>query len=200
MQELWKTIFKHEDADERDDVEEVMTGDSDQMSAEAATELVNDSLEMLECSPLKTLRSDRTLKLGKRKIESATSKLGSTVAIALNEPQLASSKGKCDNCARLVMLIKEKLVSRNREKKIQLLTLAPHDWSVQKACDLFLGVSEYPVCQARTLRAEKVILVSPQNYSRDGLYSETKQLITEFYESDEVSCLLPGKKDCVSVK
>ena len=185
--------------DQNDDVG-VMTGDSDQMLVETATELVNDSLEMLECSPLKTLRSDRTLKLGKRKIESATSKLGSTVAIALNEPQLASSKDKCDNCARLVMLIKEKLVSRNRERKIQLLTLAPYDWSVQKACDLFLGVSEYPVCQARTLRAEKVILVSPQNYSRDGLSSETKQLITEFYESDEVSCLRPGKKDCVSVK
>ena len=30
--------------------------------------------------------------------------------------------------------------------------------------------------------------------------SETKQLINEFYESDEVSRLLPGRKDCVSVK
>ena len=50
------------------------------------------------------------------------------------------------------------------------------------------------------MRAEKGILASPQNYSRDGLNSETKQLITEFYESDEVSRLLPGKKDCVSVK
>ena len=37
-------------------------------------------------------------------------------------------------------------------------------------------------------------------YSQDGLSSETKQFITEFYESDEVSRLLPGKKDCVSVK
>ena len=42
-----------------------MTGDSDQMSVEPATELVNDSLEMLECSPLKALRSGRTLKLRK---------------------------------------------------------------------------------------------------------------------------------------
>ena len=74
-----KTIFKSEGADQNDDVEEVMTGDSDQMSVEAAAELVNDSLEILECSPLKTLRSDRTLKLGKRKIESTISKLRSTV-------------------------------------------------------------------------------------------------------------------------
>ena len=40
--------------DQNDDVEEeVMTGDSDQISVEAAMELVNDSLEMLECSPSK---------------------------------------------------------------------------------------------------------------------------------------------------
>ena len=73
-----KTIFKSEDTDQNDDVKEVMTGDSEQMSFEAARELVTDSLEMLEYSPLKTLRSNRTLKLGKRKIESAISKLRST--------------------------------------------------------------------------------------------------------------------------
>ena len=40
--------------DQNDDVEEeVMTGDSDQISVEAAIELVNDSLEMLECLPSK---------------------------------------------------------------------------------------------------------------------------------------------------
>ena len=102
-----KTIFKTEDADQNDDVEEVMTEDSDQMSVEAATELVNDSLEMLECSPMKILRSDRTLKLRKRKIESAISKLRSIIAIALNELQFASSKNECHNCARLVTSIKE---------------------------------------------------------------------------------------------
>ena len=117
-------IFNSENVDQNEDIEEVMTGDSDQLSVEAAAELVNDLLEMLECSPLKTLRSDRTLKLGERKTESAISKLRGTIAIALNKPQLASSKNECNNCARLV---KEKLVSSNRERKIQLLTLVPYD-------------------------------------------------------------------------
>ena len=54
-----KTIFKSEDADQNDDIEEVMTGDSDQMLVEAATELVNDSLEMLT---IEELCSDRTLR------------------------------------------------------------------------------------------------------------------------------------------
>ena len=126
LEEL-KQITQYEDNGQNDDVEDVKTGHSDQMSVEAAKELVNHSLEMLECSPLKTLRSERTLKLGKRKIESTISKLRSTIAI---EPQLASSKNECDNCARLVTSIKEKLVLSNRERKIQLLTFVPHDWSV----------------------------------------------------------------------
>ena len=86
------------------------------MSAEAATELMNDLFEVIECSPLKTLCSDRTLKLGKREIENAISKLRSTIPIALNQPQLASSKNECGNCARSIELIKEKLVSSNRKK------------------------------------------------------------------------------------
>ena len=87
------------------------------MSVEAATELVNDLLETLECSPLKTLRSDKTLKLGKRKIESDISKLRSTIATALNDPQLASTKNECDNCTRLATSIKEKLYQVTQKEK-----------------------------------------------------------------------------------
>ena len=136
---------------------------------------------MFQCSSLKTLHCNRTLKLGKRKIERNISNLRSTTGIILNEPHLASSKNECDNCARLVTSITEKLVLSNRERKFKLLTLVPNDWPVQKTCKFF-WVSEYAVRQARNLRAEKGILASPQNYSRDGLSSETKQFITKLYE------------------
>ena len=32
------------------------------------------------------------------------------------------------------------------------------------------------------------------------MYSETKKLVTEFYEREEVSRICPGKKDCISIK
>ena len=78
--------------------------------------------EMFECSPLKPFRTGRVLRLDKRKIENVTSKLTGVIAIALNEPQRASSKKECDNCARLVNSIKEKLATSNRERKIQLVS------------------------------------------------------------------------------
>ena len=64
----------------------------------------------------------------------------------------------------------------------------------------FVNVSEYSVKQARKLKKEKGILATPKNYSREGINRATKLLITEFYGCDGVSCICPGKKDCVSIK
>ena len=40
---------------------------TDEISQETANDIINKSLEMLEWSPLKVLRPDRTLSIGKRK-------------------------------------------------------------------------------------------------------------------------------------
>ena len=52
---------------------------------------------------------------------------------------------------------------------------------------------------ARKLRKEQGILAVPKGYSREA-EEETKVKVKEFFERDDVSCLCPGKKDCVSVK
>ena len=72
------------------------------MSVETATELVNESLEMFECSPLKWTRSDRALNVGKRKLDDVQKKLSNAVAIALNQPDLSKEKTCCKNCKNLV--------------------------------------------------------------------------------------------------
>ena len=49
--------------------------ETDKILHETANDIVNQSLEMLECSPLKVLQSDRTLSIGKRKIKDVTTVL-----------------------------------------------------------------------------------------------------------------------------
>ena len=100
---------------------------------------------------------------------------------------------------KLVYSIKEKLKESGKERKIQLLKLVPDDWSIYKTMEFF-NVSEYSVKQARKLKKEKGLLVTPKNYSREGINRATKFLITEFCEYDAVSRICPGKKDCVSIK
>ena len=48
--------------------------ETDEISHETVNDIVNQSLEMLECSPLKLLRSDRALSVGKKKIQDVTTK------------------------------------------------------------------------------------------------------------------------------
>ena len=82
--------------------------EKDKISFETAHDLVDKSLELFDCSPLKNVKPDRTLQTGKRKISKVTNTFSKAVAIALDESTLGQSTN-CLNCCRLVELIKKKL-------------------------------------------------------------------------------------------
>ena len=173
--------------------------EKDKISVETAHDVVDKSLELFDCSPLKNIKPDRTLKIGKRKISKVTNAFSKPVAIALDEPSVGQSTD-CLNCCRLVELIKEKLVvTEDRGEIIQLLTIVPCDLPICKVAEAF-NVSEYTARQARELRLPKGILSMPERKQRAGISQETKQTVLAFYESEEISRLLPGKKDCVSIR
>ena len=54
--------------------------------------------------------------------------------------------------------------------------------------------------KAKNLFAEKGILSTPNPHPGHSLPQESVDLVTEFYQNDEVSRVMPGKKDFVSVK
>ena len=61
------------------------------------------------------------------------------------------------------------------------------------------GAPEYMVRQAKNLVHEKGIFPSPNQKLGRGLAPTTEQLIVEMYLSDEMSRVMPGMKDYVSV-
>ena len=138
--------------------------------------------------------------LGKRKINDVKTKFSQAVAVALDEPSLVQSLNKeCDSCERLMQLIKEKMVHSDTDQRVQMLTLVPDDWTIPQTADYF-NVTQYTVRQTRKTKQEKGILSVPDVYCRTGICDETIQLIVDCYESDEVSRMCPGKKDCVTIK
>ena len=62
--------------------------EKDEISVEMACNIVEKSLELFDCSPLKNVKSDRTIQTGNRKISSVTSTFTKTIATALDEPLL----------------------------------------------------------------------------------------------------------------
>ena len=97
--------------------------------------------------------------------------------------------------------IKQKFASLsvNDPLRLQLLTLAPQSWTVREIASEF---------QTTTYTAHKSVLLKQKGgtfaettvRSSCRLTSATKLEVKNFYENDENSRMLPGKKDVVSAK
>ena len=76
--------------------------------------------------------------------------------------------------------------------------MVPRSWSIQKTKDEF-QVWEYIVRQARKLAQEKGILEVPFPNLGKPISDYVKETVLNFYQDDEFSRQIPGKKDCVSI-
>jgi len=99
----------------------------------------------------------------------------------------------------MINQLKDKFKScKLRSEKIQVLTVLPKSWTRRKVVEEF-QVSEYMVRKAKTLVSEKGIMSTSNPKLGKILSKTTADLVKTFYHSDEISRIMPGKKDCVSV-
>ena len=54
--------------------------------------------------------------------------------------------------------------------------------------------------RAKALFQEKGIFSNPNQKAGKTLFEETARLVKKFYKKDELSRMMPGKKDCVTMK
>ena len=105
-----------------------------------------------------------------------------------------------DSESEMIQQLKEKFcTTTKRSEKVQVLTVLPKSWTVRRVQSEF-GASNYMVRTAKQLTKQKGILSTPNLKQGHQLSAEIISLVQEFYESDEVSRAMPGKKDFVSVK
>ena len=90
-------------------------------------------------------------------------------------------------------------MSTTNSEKVQVLTVLPKRWSVRKV-QSECGASNYMVQKAKQLVKQKGILSTPNPRTGHGLAVETLDVVRRFYESDEVSRVMPGRKNFVSVR
>ena len=65
--------------------------------------------------------------------------------------------------------------------------------------DMF-GVSEHFVCKAWKLCSERAILAVPEPKRSKSLPADIAQLVEAFYQDNEDTWLMPGRKDYISIK
>ena len=102
--------------------------------------------------------------------------------------------------SEMIAQLKDKFESvTKRSEKVLVLTVLPKSWTIRKVQEEF-GASNYMVRKAKELMKEKGVLSTPNPKPGHTLPAETIDLVQSFYESDEVSRMMPGCKDFVSVR
>ena len=112
-----------------------------------------------------------------------------------------NTASKCDeNCMpEVIKSLKEKYIVSSRSEQIRSLTIFARNMSIRGMMSEF-SCSQRMAVQAKNLEKENGMLSSPNPKQGKILPDEVKSAVTEFYRSDEVSRIMPGKKDCVVVR
>ena len=196
------------DRDSGEDVEELESS----LSKEKNRAALNESLESIGASPIKThsMPKHRRISYANEKINRTFGKMKETFASAIGvevgefssqqEPESVSREfeKKAADLDKLTDEIRVKLQHCDYRHKVQMLTFTPESWSIKYASDYF-KVSEYLIRKARELKRKQGINALPEQKTGKVLPEDTLAQVRSFFEDDEYSRLLPGKKDVVSI-
>lgn len=165
--------------------------DSDEQTTVSECDItspVNKILKLSKSSPLKPKKFKSTAYRNKK----------------VHEIKRALFKGETNECidSKIIQACKEKFeISATKCEKIQLLTIAAAaELSINETKEIF-KCSKRMIISARKLFKEKGILASPEQRKQSNQTStETIEKVKQFYEEDEVSRVMPGKKDCIIIR
>ena len=85
-----------------------------------------------------------------------------------------------------------------RSEKIKILTVAPKSWSQRKLANEF-NAFRHTATVAKKLVEEKGVFSDPNPKKGNRLDEALVEKVKEFYLSEDISRMMPGKKDIVSV-
>ena len=105
-----------------------------------------------------------------------------------------------DDGAEIIQQLKDKFaLTKLRSERLSILTVLPKSWSIMKIMEEF-GVTRYTGEAAKKRVEDKGIFSSPNSRAVKVLAESIVQLVKDFYCHDDVSRVMPGKKDFVSVR
>lgn len=181
---------------------------------EEKEDVLNKSFNILGESPIKKkkLSAQKCVSYGKQKVEKVSTYVKTMIASVLEVDEVDLSENKCTNCKvqhedsvdlhEILSALKQKFETESTSvsEKLQILTIIPQNWTIEKTCKFF-HTTEHMVKKARRLRKEKGPLGVPGPKKASSTIPEhVVKDVLEFYESTDVSRICPGKNDYISVR
>lgn len=163
---------------------------------------LNQSLHAIGESPLK---QDR-LRIRDKYVEKKLTKVSEKFREKMESVKGTAIKSKKENKSKselwfeeIMFQLKDKFQTETkRSEKVKILTVLPKSWSIRMIASEFQA-STHMAQIAKKLVQDKGIISEPNPKPGKILDSEICNKIKSFYLSEEISRMMPGKKDYVSV-
>ena len=138
-----------------------------------------------------------------KKIQSLTSHLKKEFCVDSKKcfESCEAAKLKANEYDELIHQLKIKFqASENKNEKNQIPTMLPNSWSARKVSNEF-NCSKHMATFAKQLKEEQGPMSSRKHKQKSNrLCPELKSVISNFYMDDEISRIMPGKNNWVSMK
>lgn len=167
-------------------------------------EKLNESCELLDLSPFKVTkrkldRRPEYIRTKSRKLALKFQETASEVLhVSMENVSEPSGSNECIDCNILMQKLKEKFSTSCIKEKLQILTLVPASWSIEKT-RTFFNTTEYMVKKSRKLLKEDGILSKGSNKVGNRISKEVEARVQTFYYDDDISRVSANKKDCLSI-
>ena len=157
---------------------------------------VNEMLGVEGIFPVRGKRKTRSNKYVGEKIRRVEDVIRKEVLFAVG----AEDKEPQDDGREMIEQINYKFTSTSsRSERLTILTVLPKSWSIAKIMEEF-GVTRYMAKSSKMLVEDKGVLSCPNSTAGKPLSESTLELVRNFYCHDDISRVMPGRKDFLSVR
>lgn len=157
---------------------------------------LNELLPQIEVTAIDCEKIARSRSYCRSKLDEITTNLGCKIFDLTM--QGAGEVAKDNPEQEIVMQLKEKFAeTTEKEQKVKILSILPRSWSARKISKEFSTTVHLPLLTKRLVE-ENGIMCGPKKRT-NTIDPETVKCVKEFYSSDEISRVCPGKRDYVTV-
>lgn len=173
------------------------SSDEENLKRKVTLAKLNNILPVLGLSPIYTSKICRESHQQSKMIK-LSSELNADIQPLLLDAEENMDKSKLND--EMIFQLREKFRTLDSySDKIQLLTVLPKSVSAKYVQDLF-HTTQHIVRNAKELQLTHGVLSKPGPKVGNRIPAEVQECVIDYYNDDEVSRVMPGKNDCVTVR
>lgn len=159
---------------------------------------LNEILPQIDVTAIDSEKIDRSRSYCRKKCDEISTNLAAKIFDITTPGVREVAKENCEQ--EIVNQLKEKFAeTTKKEQKIKILSVLPRSWSARKISKEFSTTVYLPLLTKKLVEENGIMCGPKKRIGTKTIDEKTVKCVKEFYSSDEISRVCPGKRDYVTV-